>query len=250
MKVSKYLFVLVLLCVLSIPTLTNAEEREIISQDIKYYKTVTHNNLFTTYGAERENVVVTTEITKEEYDSFDPTTVDNSRTVTSIETTYKYMLTTLYKSGGYFFVENYLSWKNFPATRSYDIIGIGFTGNVKPVTQLQFVQEYCNIYGSCVTQTNGNPFIFTYGAASLFSLPTIELSSLNQTFSFNLGKVNSGTVTGFEVYGDYAHAQQSVTFSQASNFVMDYNQIRFTNSTVKSKFDDITATAIVWNGTW
>ena len=59
LKVSKYLFVLVLLCVLSIPTFANAEEREIISQDIKYYKTVTHNNLFTTFGAEQENVVVT-----------------------------------------------------------------------------------------------------------------------------------------------------------------------------------------------
>lgn len=251
MKVNKYLFVFVLFSILLLPSFANAEEeREIVSQDIKYYKTVTHNNLFTTYGAEQKNVVVTYEISKEEFDSFDPEVENNTREIQAIETTYKYMQTTLYKSGDSFYAENYLSWKNFPATRSYDIIGIGFSGGLRPVTQLQFVQHYCNVYGSCVNQTNGNPFIFTYGAASLFALPTVELSELNQTFSFYLGKVNSGTVTGFNLYGDYAHAQKTVTFSQASQFEMDYNEIQFTNSTVGAKFDDISSTALSWSGSW
>lgn len=251
LKVNKYLFVIVLLSILLLPSFANAEEeREIVSQDIKYYKTVTHKNLFTTYGVEQQDNVVTYEISKEEYDNFNPATANNSRSAQAVETTYKYMLTTLYKSGDYFFVENFLSWKNFPATRSYDIIGIGFSGGLRPATQLQFVQHYCTASGSCVNQTNGNPFISTYGAASLFALPTVELSRLNQTFSFYLGKVNSGTVTGFDVYGDYAHAQRSVTFSEASQFEMDYNNIEFFNSSVASKFDDITSTALSWSGTW
>ena len=249
-KVNKSFFAFVLLFILFLPVFVNAEEREVVSQDIKYYKTLTYNNLFTTYGTEQESESVTYEITKEEYDSFNPATSNNSRATNAVETTYKYMLTTLYKEGDNFFVENYLSWKNFPATRSYDIIAIGFPGNTRPVTQLQFTQHYCTASGSCVNQTNGNPFIFNYGAASMFALPTVDLSRLNQTFSFYLGKVNSGTLNYLEVFGDYAHAQRSVTFSEACRFEMLYDGLYFTDSTVEDKYDEISSTYLTWSGSW
>lgn len=255
--VNNFLVMFMMITILSLPNLVKAEELylnkdelEVVSQDTKYYKTVTTKNLFATYGTESQDEVVTYEITKEEYDNFHPATANGLRSIHSVETTYKQMVTTLYKNGDTFYAENYLNWKNFPSTRSYDIIGIGFSSNVKAVSQLQFNQEYCDMYGSCTNARNGNPFVFTYGAAMMFPLPTVELSRLNQTFWFDLGKNTTGSVIGFNLFGDYAHAQQTVTFNQACQFEMDFDRISFNNTTVKNKYDEISSTSMSWSGTW
>ena len=238
---------------LLIPAVVNAEDDfEVVSEDIKYYKTVVRENIFNTYSINSNYGydIETVEVTKEEYDAFNPATAVQPSASSTVETTYKYMHTTLLSNGSYYRYKNYLSWKNMPATRSYDVIGIGFLSNVKLASSMTFTQEYCNANGVCYNTYSHNPWVGATGAATAFALPTGTLSRLNQTMYFDVTKNTSSTITSQHAYGDYSHAQSSVSLSNVFGFEVHGNAGISLPSSVKSSYDAISVTNAHWVGSW
>lgn len=250
-KQKNTLFIFVLFVMMFIPTFVNAEELEVVAEKVTYYKTIVRENMFNTYSLNSDYDIETVEITEEEYENFNPATAINPSASATVETTYKKMLTSINKNGSYYRYKNVLSWKNFPATRSYDIIGFGFQSKVELSSPLQFRQEYCTATGTCYTLTAHNPSVSLTGAGTAFKLPSGDLSMLTQTVYADMMKSNtSSTITSLYAYGDYSHAQQSVTLSQISSFgVYGSGGIDLPDS-VMSKYDAINAATVLWQGTW
>lgn len=257
-KMLSFMFVIMLVipCIVSADTV---EEKEIVAQTTKYYKTVTiYNNSGVLRNANMgEMSSLTTEVTKEEFDNAEPTTEaiaplsDDYYDVTT-ETTYKRLTTTINKLGTAFFVyEAELYWKNIPKVRSYDIMGIGHAASVKNASSIVgFTMDYCKTTSSCYTSTTYQSKIGTYGSTAIFQLPTSTLVSMTQTLEFTVEKrTSSNTITYQEAVGDYAHATKTITQSNAyNNHGVDTGGLYYEN--VSSYYDTTPAAAAEWRGTW
>lgn len=246
--------ILILLDLLFIPNSAYAEEKfEIISEVTKYYKTITYTpslsvNYFDLNSIKSNSV--TYEITEEEYNSVE----DNNLVIASngkTETTYKRMTTSILTNGSYYRYKNELTWKNMPASRSYDIIGIGFFSTVKVRSNsTNFSMSYCYTDGSCYTNTTNYPQIFSNGAGTTFKLPTGELRSLNQIFYFDVEKNTTNTLNVQEVYGDYSHATSSILLLNAIKYTVNQSLGIVLDSSVSGYYDSMNAARAVWTGTW
>ena len=254
---------LVLLFIVFVPTVVYAEETEdcdgcvLESETIKYFKTETYyDDLVST-----EKIVealsgnaysVTTEITEEEYEAVD-TSVSNivqTRLSTTIETTYKKMTTQIYANGSTYRYKNKLLWKFIPSVRSYDVIGIGFYASVRPSGTPSFSQYYCNSSG-CTTSTSRITQIWSNGTSATFKLPSGTLTSLDQSFYFDVVKTNpNSTIIDQVAAGDYAHATTTVTSTNAlKHEVVQTSGILFESSVIGS-YDTISEAIVHWYGTW
>ena len=60
----------------------------------------------------------------------------------------------------------------------------------------------------------------------------------------------SSTITSLYAYGDYSHAQQSVTLSQIASYGVYGSGGIVLPSAVQSKFDAINPATVYWTGTW
>ena len=241
---------IVLLIGLILPNIVNAEDEFVtVAEETTYYKTIVRENYFNTYSIGTDYDIETVEITQAEYDAFNPA-VATPLAANSIETTYKKMTTSITKNNGVFRYKNNLSWKNFPATRSYDVIGIGFLSDVKLKSAMVFTQEYCTATGTCYTNSSHNPDVRTTGAATIFPLPSGSLSMLNQTMYFDVAKNTSSTITVQKIHGDYSHAQSSVALSSVFGAYAAYGAGIVLPSAVSSKFDDINFTNVTWTENW
>ena len=246
----KRYFVCLLVSLFLIPGVVFASEVEasdddfvLVSEETKYYKTITP--IFSSSDSQS----VTYEITKEEYDTAN---VEQRSNPTTYETTYKSMTSSILANGSYYRYKNVLNWKNIPATRSYDIIGIGFYQTVKVHNNTtHFSQYYCYSSGAgCFTTTTNYPQIFVGGAGTSFKLPTGNLSTLQETFYFDVEKNTTGTITTQKAYADYSHATTSVSLTDSKKYSVDGSGGIYLNSSISSYYDAMSTAIATWNGSW
>jgi len=252
----KKIVLLLSVCVLSLSytKIVNASEIDInenfslVSQTEKYYKTISVNkqvdfqNILYSYNGETSK---TYEITKEEYENANVDIMPNSAT---IETTYKKMTSSIYQNGNLFKYEAVLNWKNFPKKRSYDIIGIGFYNDVKPLTSPSYYTDYCLTNGICKRISSHSSKVFTTGVGTTFQLPTGDLSSLSTNFSIIVTKNTSNVITEQIAAADYSHATSNISQSNAKNFSVNASGI--TLNGIASYYDTIQTATTWWNGSW
>lgn len=251
MKKSLFVTIFALLLVgILLPSIVNAEDGFVtVAEDTVYYKTIVKENIFNTYSIGTDYDIETVEISKAEYDAFNPATTQPLASGT-IETTYKHMTVSILKNSGVFRYKNYLSWKNIPATRSYDVIGIAYPSTVKLGSAMVFTQEYCNATGTCYTNSGHNPEVRTTGALTIFPLPTGSLSRLNQTMYFDVAKNTSSTITTQYVQGDYSHAQSAVSLSKVFGSYAAYGSGNILTSAVEDNYDSISLARAQWTENW
>lgn len=238
---------LMFMFLLVMPIVTKAEEFKIVSEDTKYYKTITTYNEFDLHSLNCNVITKTMEITEEEYNNSNTELLPLAAGTT--ETTYKKMTTSILSSGNYYRYQNRLVWKNFPKIRSYDIIGIGFLSTVKMKNSATFEQYYCPENSSCVTSTTHYPQTFSNGAGTTFKLPTGTLTQLEQTYYFDVQKNTTLTINTQYAYGDYSHATSTITLANAKKYTVGTTGIVL-NSSVTDYYDSINKATAVWTGTW
>lgn len=256
-KYLKFIFVIMLIIPFTVFA-EEIEEYEVVAEATKYIKTVTiyNNSGIMRNAGFGEISSITTEVTKEEFDSAAPTTdtiapaaiIDQQQT----ETTYKRLTTTIETNGNYYRYVANLYWKNIPKVRSYDIIGIGHYSDVElyNTSAVGFNQEYCRSSANCYVSSSGTDVIGTNGTGVVFKVPSDTLVSLEQTLSFTMKKSGSGTVYGQIAAGDYAHATSSITASNAANNVVVNIMGLSLNYSIQSYYDTTPTAAAEWEGTW
>lgn len=226
-------------------------EFEVVAMEEKYYKTTTKiiGGDYSTFALQDNNLSYTEEITKEEYDAYKANSVETNGT-TSIETTYKKLITYILSNGSYYRYKAVLDWKKFPKVRSYDTIAIGYYASVKQRGAVQFEQTYCPIDGACRTIQAYYPQTFTAGSSATFKVPTGDMTKLTQTIYFDVQKVNNTTTVVAQLAaGDYSHAIKTVSVDTAKNFIVSTSGITY-NANVRSSFDEIQVAQATWTGSW
>lgn len=244
----KYL-VMLMFAILLIPNAVLAEEEFVeISQEVKYYKTVTYyDDNSSTYSTDSNNSVksYTIEVTEEEYNNYDEQI--NPQTDATVTTDYKKMVTSLLSNGSKYRYRIIMDWKTKPKTRSYDIIGIGHLSTVKVSGNLNFTQDYCTDSGcSCGITFTGTKT--STGSTATFKLPSGTLTALIETFYFDVEK-NASTVSSQKIYGDYSHATKSISKDNALKHTIGGGGINLNNSIV-DYYDTLSYAYVPWNGTW
>ena len=140
-----------------------------------------------------------------------------------------------------------MNWKFMPATRSYDIIEIGFYPSVKVNGKLNFTLSYIDKDGSH-TSTNGTAYIGNSGASVTFKLPSGNLNSLDARLYFDVTKNTDATIITQKAYGYYSHAIKNISLANARNHTANINGIVL-NSSI-GDYDSISSATAVWNGNW
>lgn len=244
------LFIIMLLAIS--PLCVSASENDQVSTT-KYYKTTTIVNMNNSiYSLNNENNSYTEEVTKEEYDNYDPNSLlvplDYSNGY--IETNYKKMTSSIVRNGSTFRYKVVLEWKTMPSTRSYDIIGIGFPASVKPESSLVSSQNYCFTNGNCYTGVSYTPYIGVNGVGASFALPVGSLASLKQTLYVEMIKADSSsTILRQYAYGDYSHATKSISYDNSRKYVVSSGGI-ILDSSIDDYYDSINTANATWSGTW
>ena len=255
----KQRFIFMFVIMLIIPFIVSAEtteEKEIVGQTIKYFRTDTiiNNSSVMRSANMGELSSITVEVTKEEFDSAEPIgPITGNERYVQTETTYKRLTTTISKFGQYYDYETNLYWKNIPKVRSHDIISIGHYNDVELYddTMVGFNSDYCLASGLCYTSVARTEVKTQYGTAVVFSLPTSSLTSLEQTLYFTVKKAVSWTITEQIAAGDYAHATKTVSSSVAANNITPNITGLFIDPDIEDEYYDTTPAAIVeWNGSW
>lgn len=210
-------------------------ESELVVKSNKYYKTIYTNLNGDAYS---------TEITKNEYDN---ESLMNTRGY--VNTEYKNMVSTMSKSTNSFRYKVSLNWNSMPSTRSYDVIGVGFNGNIKISGLVNFSYTYSNANGEYTTSTlNYGKKSTSTGGSATYKLPT-NIRSLNAVLYYDVVKNTTNTITKLEMCGDYSHATSNVTNSIANNHLIEIDGINLGNSSI-SYYDAIPCAESEWNGTW
>lgn len=237
---------LLLLFIYMLPCIVFAsDDFEVLSEDIKYFKTITHN-----VGCDlcsfNDSLSESYEITKEEYEQQSSV----SERSTTIETTYKKMTTSILAVNSYYRYKVKLEWKNIPKVRSYDTIAIGFGASVKNLGSPIFNEKYCVTNGNCY---NVSGYVHSYigrnGIGITFSVPTGKLDSLEQIMYFDVQKNTSSTIITQYAYGDYAHATKSVSLSKASDYTVTTGGINHSSDSI-TYYDEISTARATWSGSW
>ena len=242
-------FLVVMFFPFTTSALSSDDEFYLIDQETKYFKTIEYlndKNSVSLYS--NSNFSKTYEITKEEYDS----ALDNNISPLGtgvINTTYKEMTTSISSNGNVYRYKNILNWKKMPATRSYDIIGIGYLGSVKAKTNISFSQRSCTSLTNCTTTTSGSIQKFSTGVGVSFKLPEGNISNLTQTIYFDVEKNTTSTVVRQTAYGDYSHATSSITYDNAKKYNVSGSGI-ILNTSIKSYYDEIDYAKATWSGSW
>lgn len=265
MKKSR-IILLVMMLLFIIPTFVKAEGKVkgfiesnaiVVGQTKKYLKTV---DVYDDVLKDQNGIIIdanllsskTYELTEKEWNNIDLKDTTMTRDSTTIQTTYKLMTTTLYYSNGYYRYQNQLNWLNFPSVRSYDIIAIGHYNSITPLNTPSFHVNYVTASGGHYTTTLCYQQTFSSGVSATFPLPLQNLQSLDILYYFDAKKVNpSNTIYYQAAFGDYAHGiNNSLTYSEALNHVVNGSLGIVHDSSVFSKFDTINEASVYWNGTW
>lgn len=249
----KIIFTL-MLCIIYVTVFAQTEEHTDYVETTKYFKTI--------YVKERNSISMfsnslplsySIEVSQEEYDNYNPNNqiglLDTQNGTT--ETNYKKMTTSIVKLNATTFRYTVkLHWKTMPSTRSYDIIGIGYGASVKAKTKPVFEQNYCLSSGECKTTSAHTPYIGTNGVGASFILPSSSINSLSQNLYIDVIKTNtSSTILRQDAYGDYSHAQKSISSVNSQKYIVDVGGIEL-NSSIDSYYDHINTANAWWACSW
>ncbi len=255
------MFVIMLIIPFIVSADTNDEEFVEVAKTVKYLKTVyVYNNSSVMRNANLgEMTSLTTEVTKEEFDSA-PATTEPVAPLSEItpkvnmqtETNYKRLTTTIFSNGIFYRYEANLYWKNIPKVRSYDIIAIGHYNDVEinNPSYITFSQDYCISASSCYGGGTPTDVVQEFGSAQVFHLPNESIISLEQTMGFNVQKAVTWTVEEQVAAGDYAHATKATTAAfAAQNFGIGIGGLVLYNA-IYSYYDTTPAAIAEWTGSW
>lgn len=244
-------FFLYVLFALIVPFDVFAAELEVASKVEKYYKTTVVNSGISNY-AETDSIhylTTTEEITEEEYNSFDENSIVPLSLYGYVETNYKKLTIEILKDASKFRYQATLDWKTIPKVRSYDTIAIGHYASVKASGTAFFKQRYCATNGVCKTSSTYYPQTFVSGSSATFHLPTGDLTSLIQTFYFDIEKAVDETIIRQVVTADYAHAVKTVKITDAIKLSVSNAGIKLDNS-IQDSYDEISPAEATWTGSW
>jgi len=214
-------------------------ESSLESVNEKYYKTIYTDLNGGNYS---------TELTEDEYNN---QSSNNMRGY--VETSYKKLVTTISKnSDNSFRFKSSLIWKQFPAVRSYDIIGMGFNNNNIYINAgLVFGYYYCDSSGNCPESTaHYNRKELSTGGGVVYKLPSGDIRGLGAVLYYDVKKIDSSqTITFLEMCGDYSHATANVSQSNISDYSVNINGIQLLSGLV-GYYDEIPCSSTEWGGTW
>ncbi len=224
----------------------NTNNPDIVSTT-KYLKTIST----TRYGITNSE---TYEITQEEYEMGENENISFFASGTS-ETTYKRLTASINSSSNgnnYKTYRAYLYWKTMPATRSHDIMSMGFDSTIVDPTAPQDFSQLYTING--ITYVSDDAYIkeFNNGLGTVFQLPTSKsVITLCQDMTFEVTKLNqSTTITSQYGAGDYAHATETVSATSANNNYMAGSGGLTLYSAITNKYDSMQSADVYWTGTW
>ena len=225
---------------------------EVVAETTKYYKTVTilNNSHVMAVANVGDISSITTEITREEYENANIDGINPH--ASTVITDYKKLTATMSKYNTYYYKYGAkLEWRNMPATRSYDIIAIGYYGSVKLAGGIDFEQSYCKTDGNCYTSNVGNwNNRGSNGYGAMFHLPSGSLTSLSQSVSILVEKTDpNSTLTKQLCSADYAHAQKTVSYEDAKSFYVNAGGIVLEDN-IYNSYDSINAAQVSWTGNW
>ena len=210
-------------------------DAKLVSKNTKYYKTI-----YTDLSGNPYNV----EITEEEYEN---QPMMDSRT--TVRTEYKEMTSILSQNGNKYRYKVSLSWKKTPSTKSFDIIGVGFEGNVFIDSSVYFNFYWCNSSGTCTTDASYyNKKSKSTGGAAVFDFPDSAVS-LSAALYYDVSKNTSSTITSQRMCGDYSHATSNVSVGDISNYDISIAGIQLGGSLI-NKYDAIPCAISTWTGSW
>ena len=209
-------------------------DSQLMTVNQKYYKTV-----YPTYGNS-----YTVEVTEDEYYNHD------NNTLGQVVTNYKTLLSSIAANGSYYRFKTSMSWNNVPNVKSYDVIGIGFSGLIHIYNGITFYYSYTTSSGA--TTTSYSYFDKNYsetGGTATYKLPSSFVGSSAMIY-FDVAKdSNAGTITTLNMCGDYAHATQTVTGAQAASHSIDIGGIAFSSSVI-NKFDSMPCAGSTLSVNW
>ena len=204
----------------------------------KYYKTI-----YTDLNGGAYSV----ELTEDEYNN---QSSNNMRSY--VETSYKKLVTTMSRnSDNTFRYKASLTWKQIPAVRSFDIIGIGYNDNVRITSGVIFGYYYCNSSGDCPESTlYYNKKNLSTGGSVVYKLPSGDIRGLGAVMYYDIDKNNSSqTITSLTMCGDYSHATSNVNQSNISNYTIHGSGLQLYSS-IAGYYDEIPCAEVDWVGTW
>ena len=204
----------------------------------KYYKTIYTDLNGGNYS---------TELTEDEYNN---QSSNNMRSY--VETTYKKLVTTISRnSDNTFRYKASLNWKQFPAVRSYDIIGIGYDENLYISSGVVFGYYYCDASGNCPESTPYyNKKKLSTGGSVVYKLPSGDIRALGAALYYDVSKNNSSqTINYLAMCGDYSHATANVSQSNISDYTVNENGIQLLSG-LAGYYDEIPCALSEWGGTW
>lgn len=212
-------------------------ESTLVAKEQKYYKTVYTDLNGNSYS---------TEVTKDEYDN---QSLLNARG--TVVTEYKNMVSTISRnSNNTFRYKVSLAWRIIPATRSYDIIGIGFVDNVYISSLVNFNYHYCDSYDDCTTSTLFyDKKELSTGGSAVYKVPSGDVVQLSANLYYDVSKNTSSTITSLRMYGDYAHATSTVQPDNYTNHTVNANGLQLYSSII-SYYDAIPYADSTWVGSW
>lgn len=207
----------------------------LVAKTEKYYKTIYTDLNGTTHSLE---------ITKEEYDR--QSTLNTRGTVS---TGYKTMVSTISQVSNKFRYKVTVAWKQIPSVHNYDIIGVGFEDPVSISGAVNFNYTYALSDGSYITDTlYYDKKKTTTGGSAVYKIPN-DIYSLGAVLYYDVTKDTTSTITELNMCGDYAHATQSISGTNYTNYDITINGIEL-GSNILSKYDAIPCAISTWYGSW
>lgn len=235
---------------------------QVVAETTKYYKTITtyEKNNLSTLSLNNSNIILSysEEITEEEYNNSEYQVTPFGLEDGITETNYKRMTTTIISVNGRYRYKNTLYWKKMPATRSYDIMGIGIDSTVSGISSTKYFKRIADIStpSFCYydNSTAGTWELGPTGYGITFQLPSNSnnyvVQGLEMYMYFEVQKLTSANIITLNAYGDYKHAQQTVDSSVSNTFSVGTSGISFdvsTSTTVKNSYDSISTAQATWS---
>ena len=209
----------------------------LLTSEDKYYKTV-----YPVYGNS-----YTVEVTEQEYNSNSeilPLDVQN--------TTYKHIVTTISANGSRYRYKISLSWKQIPAVKKYDIIGIGYSDDVHIYNSIVYFAFYYTLNSVDYSSTQYyDQKVTDLGATTVYKIPD-NITGLSALLYYDVEKDSgAGTLTNLSMCGDYAHAtSNSVTSTLAAHHSIGNSGIGLFSDNI-SLYDAIPCTyASIYGISW
>lgn len=216
----------------------------VVSEKINYYVVT---NIYEGEKIKNSNI---REITKEEYDNFEPKNISLFSSIDGVVESYgKTVRTSITSTGnGYRFKVN-SSWKYMPSTRSIDVMSLTLDSTKLGYSNVVFKENYCLSTGECDSSSVVTLKKQESGVGAAYQLPTnSNLTLLNSYLYYDVNK-KVNTLTEMIAYGDYAHAGNIVNSSTANNYFVEKDGIHFFGDS-NNCYDEISPAQARWVGIW